>query len=68
MRWELVGVRITYQPKLVDDSEIITAVSKLAQKQTRYGFRNIFKRLRYMGYGLNHKLVYRIYSGLKFKP
>lgn len=54
-----------YQPKLVDDGEIIKAVSELAQKHTRYGFRKIFKRLRFMGYGWNHKRVYRIYCGLK---
>lgn len=54
-----------YQPKLVDDSEIIDVVSKLANKHPKYGFRKLFKRLRLMGYGWNHKRVYRIYCGLK---
>ena len=54
-----------YQPKLVDDSEIIAAVLKLAQQHRNYGFRKIFKRLRFMGHNWNHKRVYRIYCGLK---
>ena len=37
-----------YQPKLVDDNEIIEAVSELAQKHTTYGFKKIHKRLRLM--------------------
>ena len=54
-----------YQPKLIDDSEIIDVLSELAQKHPRYGFRKLFKRLRNQGYGWNHKRVYRIYCGLK---
>ena len=54
-----------YQPKLVDDNEIIEAVSELAQKHTTYGFKKIHKRLRLMGHCWNHKRVYRIYCGLK---
>lgn len=54
-----------YQSKLVDDSEIIDALSTLAQKHTTYGFRKLFKRLRLLGYAWNHKRVYRIYCGLK---
>jgi putative transposase len=54
-----------YQPKLVDDNELIDVLSALAQKHPRYGFRKLFKRLRNQGYGWNHKRVYRIYCGLK---
>lgn len=54
-----------YQPKLVDDSQIIDVLSSLAQKYTTYGFRKLFKRLRLSGYAWNHKRVYRIYCGLK---
>lgn len=54
-----------YQSKLVDDTEIIEALSTLAQKYPRYGFRKLFKRLRLSGYLWNHKRVYRIYCGLK---
>lgn len=54
-----------YQTKLIDDTEIIDALSVLAQKHPRYGFRKLFKRLRLSGYPWNHKRVYRIYKGLK---
>jgi len=50
-----------YQPKLVDDRQIIDILSVLARKHPRYGFRKLFKRLRNQGYGWNHKRVYRIY-------
>lgn len=49
----------------MDDSEIIDAVSQLAEKHVRYGFKKIYTRLRLMGYEWNHKRVYRIYCGLK---
>ena len=49
----------------MDDSEIIDALSTLAQKHTTYGFRKLFKRLRLSGYMWNHKRVYRIYCGLR---
>ena len=54
-----------YQPKRVDDGEIIDLLSALAEKHPRYGFRKLFTRLRNQGYGWNHKRVYRIYCGLK---
>ena len=54
-----------YQPKRVDDSEIIDAVSALATKHPTYGFKKIHKRLRLLGHVWNHKRVYRIYCGLK---
>jgi len=54
-----------YQAKLVDDSELIEALTELAQKHPRYGFRKLFKRLRLLGHGWNHKRVYRIYCALK---
>jgi putative transposase len=54
-----------YQPKLVNDTELIDVLSALAHKHPRYGFRKLFKRLRHQGYSWNHKRVYRIYCGLK---
>ena len=39
-----------YQPKLMDDSEIIDAFSMLAQKHTTYGFRKLSKRSILSGY------------------
>lgn len=54
-----------YQPKRMDDSELIQVLSELAAKHTRYGFRKLFKRIRYLGYPWNHKRVYRVYCGLK---
>ena len=54
-----------YQPRLIDDSEIIEALTVLAQRHPRYGFRKLFKRLRLLGHGWNHKRVYRIYCALK---
>ena len=55
----------SYQPKLTDDNEVIDAVSALAAKHPTHGFKKIHKRLRLLGYGWNHKRVYRIYCGLK---
>ncbi|MBR9729518.1 transposase, partial [Shewanella intestini] len=54
-----------YQIKRIDDSDIIDAVSDIAEKHKAYGFRKIFKRLRLLGHKCNHKRVYRIYCGLK---
>jgi len=54
-----------YEPKLVDDSEIIDVLAPLAEKHPKYGFRKLFKRMRNLGHGWNHKRVHRIYCGLK---
>lgn len=54
-----------YQPKLVDDSDIINELVPLAERHPNYGFRKMFKRIRNQGFGWNHKRVYRVYCGLK---
>lgn len=54
-----------YQPKLADDSRIIEALTELAHKHPRYGFRKLFKCLRLLGHKWNHKRVYRVYCDLK---
>lgn len=54
-----------YEPKVVDDGEIIDALNQLIERHQRWGFPKCFKRLRAMGYQWNHKRVYRVYTELK---
>lgn len=48
-----------------DDNDVIDALIQLTDKHQRWGFPKCYKRLRAMGYGWNHKRVYRIYTELK---
>ena len=43
------------------DSAVITAINNVLAKTPRAGFWKCFKRLRRLGYGFNHKRVYRVY-------
>ena len=54
-----------YQGKGTDDGEIIAALNQLVEKHQRWGFPKCFKRLKAMGYGWNHKRVYRVYTELR---
>jgi len=54
-----------YEPKLLDDTDIIEALNSLVEKHHRWGFPKCFKRLKTLGYGWNHKRVYRVYTALK---
>ena len=54
-----------YQAKGTDDGEIIAALNQLVEKHQRWGFPKCFKRLKAMGYGWNHKRVYRVYTELR---
>ena len=60
---------VYYQAKPKDDSEVIEALNKLADKHPRNGFSLLFGRMRKLGYKWNHKRVYRVYKalGLNFK-
>jgi putative transposase len=48
-----------------DDSEVIDALSALAERHPRFGFRKLFKLLRKAGHLWNHKRVWRVYCAMK---
>lgn len=54
-----------YQPLPNRDGEVIKLLLELAHGRPEQGFPKLFKRLRRLGYGWNHKRVYRIYCSLK---
>ena len=54
-----------YQPHPSRDGEVIKLLLELAHGRPEQGFGKLFKRLRRLGYGWNHKRVYRVYCGLK---
>jgi putative transposase len=54
-----------YQPQANRDGEIIRLLLELAHGRPEQGFPKLFKRLRRLGYGWNHKRVYRVYCELK---
>ena len=54
-----------YEPRPNRDGPIIKLLLELAWKRPEQGFGKLFKRLRRLGHGWNHKRVYRIYCGLK---
>jgi len=54
-----------YEPRPNRDGPIIKLLLELAWQRPEQGFRKLFKRLRRMGHGWNHKRVYRIYCALK---
>lgn len=65
---EVTGISRTafyYEPKKVDDSEIIDALNAIAEKHQRWGFPKCYKRLRAKGYHWNHKRVHRVYKEMK---
>ena len=68
MSCEAAGLSRTayyYEPKSVDNSELISALDKLIEKHPRWGFPKCFKRLRALGKGWNHKRVYRVYTKMR---
>lgn len=53
-----------YQSELRNDQEIETMLKKLSGKHRRYGFKKLFCKIRRLGFGWNHKRVYRVYCNL----
>jgi len=56
----------SYQKRLKDDEPIMEALSQLIDKHPSIGFWMCYYRLKDMGFGWNHKRVYRVYTGLHF--
>jgi putative transposase len=54
-----------YQPKLPDDSAIVSVLSAITDRHLHWGFPKYFNRIRKLGYNWNHKRVHRIYCQLK---
>jgi putative transposase len=54
-----------YRPQPSRDGEVIKLLLELAHGRPEQGFPKLFKRMRRLGYGWNHKRVYRIYCSLK---
>ena len=54
-----------YEPKRIDDSELIDALLALVEKHSRWGFPKCRKRLKALGHRWNHKRIYRVYLELK---
>jgi len=54
-----------YQGKRPDDSLIVEALTELAERHPRYGFRKLFVLLRKAGHPWNHKRVWRVYCDMK---
>ncbi|MCO6508184.1 MAG: transposase [Snodgrassella sp.] len=54
-----------YQPKLQDDSVIMSVLSVITDRHLRWGFPKCFNRIKKLSYKWNHKRVYRVYCELK---
>lgn len=54
-----------YQPDTRRDEPVIHALTELAERYPRYGFKKFFQLLRRQGNTWNHKRVHRIYCLLK---
>lgn len=54
-----------FQPQPNQDGEVIKLLLELAHGRPEQGFPMLFKRMRRLGYGWNHKRVYRVYCALK---
>ena len=54
-----------YQPDTRRDEPVIHALTELAERYPRYGFKKLFQLLRRQGNIWNHKRVHRIYCLLK---
>ena len=54
-----------YQPKLSDDSVIVSVLSAITDRHLRWGFPKCFNHIRKFGYKWYHNRVYRVYCQLK---
>ncbi|WP_144235427.1 hypothetical protein [Snodgrassella alvi] len=54
-----------YQPKLQDDSVIMSVLGAITDRQLRCGFPKCFNHIRKLRYKWNHKRVYWVYCQLK---
>lgn len=54
-----------YQPDTRRDEPVIHALTELAERSPRYGFKKLFQLLRRQGNICNHKRVHRVYCLLK---
>jgi|KBSSwiStaDraftv2_1062776.scaffolds.fasta_scaffold211963_2 putative transposase len=54
-----------YRPQPNRHGEVIKLLLELAHGRPEQGFPKLFKRLRRLGYGWNHKRVYRVYCSLR---
>ncbi|OCG79413.1 hypothetical protein A9G44_11345 [Gilliamella sp. Occ4-3] len=48
-----------YQPKLQDDSVIVSVLNAITDRHLRWGFPKCFNRIKKLGYKWNHKRVER---------
>ncbi|AYH08714.1 IS3 family transposase [Pectobacterium parmentieri] len=54
-----------YQPDTRRDEPVVQALTDMAERYPRYGFKKLFQKLRRQGHAWNHKRVHRIYCLLK---
>ncbi|MFJ5444100.1 IS3 family transposase [Pectobacterium sp. CHL-2024] len=54
-----------YQPDTRRDEPVIQALTDMAERYPRYGFKKLFQKLHRQGHAWNHKRVHRIYCLLK---
>ncbi|MFJ5434024.1 IS3 family transposase [Pectobacterium sp. CHL-2024] len=54
-----------YQPDTRRNEPVIQALTEMAERYPRYGFKKLFQKLRRQGHAWNHKRVHRIYCLLK---
>lgn len=61
---DISRVAYYWKSELKDDSEVVSVLKTFAKKFPKYGFWQLFKRIRRAGNTWNHKRVYRVYKTL----
>ena len=54
-----------YTHKQDDDDEIVDVLLKRVEREPKWGFPKCRDRIRGLGYGWNHKRIYRVYTQLR---